>query len=581
MNSILQKLLIKQRIWLLVGLCLIGLTATSLIAVKKAQDQFTELKQSEYIKLTQSAIHILGFFHKMAQEGKIGEIEARQQARLAVNSLALSARNYFYIYNQTHDLLIAHPFFPFTHEDDTPEQREKAAIQDKADKIDMGRRIGINKPTYSTLGILKENYPETLSGFIEYYFYVLPEDKAIVVRRIDEPNLPKRAVRKMAYGTYFEPWDWVVMTGVYRKDEQESFYSWLISMVSIAGSIMTVIFIFAWIISNSITKPLQNIVQLMKDISQGDGDLTKRLITNGRNELAQFSKAFNLFVDKIATIVRQVSATNNNVIKHSQEMSNSIASTVQQSQEQLAETEMLASAANQLSYSVSGVADRAQESSSAAKSTEQSTVQATNSMTKNINAIHQLSEALSNTQIEVSNMEENSNKVASVLSVIEGIAKQTNLLALNAAIEAARAGEQGRGFAVVADEVRTLAQRTQNSTTEIHDIIDNLQTGTKRVVNAMKDGVSNSEVCINTAKDSSHTLHQVMEYVEKITQMNIEIASAVDEQSTVTHEMAQSSQKIADSSKYNLNASETSQEANETMNHDLEEMSQLVKQFKF
>jgi len=154
------------------------------------------------------------------------------------------------------------------------------------------------------------------------------------------------------------------------------------------------------------------------------------------------------------------------------------------------------------------------------------------------------------------------------------------LLALNAAIEAARAGEQGRGFAVVADEVRTLAQRTQNSTKEINQIIDDLQKGTRGVVRSMQEGLSHSNACVESAASASDVFQSVMEHVQKITEMNFEIAAAVDQQSKVTSEIAKSSQSIAENSKQNLEDSESNSRSTKSMYSDAEAMNTLVKQFK-
>ncbi|MCP5013694.1 MAG: HAMP domain-containing protein [Ketobacter sp.] len=580
MSQALQFLLIRQRIWLLVGFCLIGLTLLAGLAINKAQQQFVQLKQSEYIKLTNSAINVLNFYYKAAEEGSMGVVEARKEAKKAINNMALGPRNYFYMYNLKHDLIISHPYATILYSDDTPEEIEKSSALDKKIRKSLEARLGWDSPIYSSLEILGELYPETYTGFFDYYYYIEPETKFPLIRKTSENFIPETAELKTAYAAYFEPWDWIVLTGVYREDEAEAFYSWLSSMLAFTGAIILVIFAASYAISNSITRPLQSIVTRMKDISLGSGDLTNHLEVRGKNELAQFSGAYNRFVDKIAETVRKVSSTNQSVVQHSEIMTEMVASTVERSEEQLKETEMLASSANELSYSVKSVAERAQESSEAASQTEAATNSANESMSKNIAAINSLSQTLAQTQSEVHEMEGCSNQVASVLEVIRGIAEQTNLLALNAAIEAARAGEQGRGFAVVADEVRSLAQRTQTSTTEIQKIIENLQSGTVKVVNAVGNGLESSKECISTAKEANDTLLKVVDYASRINQMSNQIASAVDEQSQVTQEIALSTQKISNSSRSNLDGAELNKSEIENMNCELKEMRALVQQFK-
>lgn len=577
--NIMQRLLIRQRIWLLVGLCLVGLALLAGLSVNKAQQQFLDLKKSEYVKLTQSALNTLDFYYKAAQEGTLEPVEARVLAKKAINSMALGPRNYFYMYNRTHDLIISHPYVEILYSDDTEEEIQKSVALNNKIQEGLASRLGWDK-IYTSLAILDELYPDTYTGFFEYYLYIEPKTKYPVIRKLNEPNIPEAAELKMSYAAYFEPWDWVVLTGIYREDEDAAFYNWLWSLLVITVGIMAIIFAASFVISSSITKPLQHIVARMTDISEGSGDLTNHLEVHGEHELARFSQAYNTFVDKIAETVRQVISTSNNAFSNSTAMQGKVECTVSRSQEQLRETEMLASSANELSYSVKSVAERAHESSEAASKTEQTTASANESMSKNIAAINDLSAALQKTQVEVQQMEAFSTQVASVLEVIRGIAEQTNLLALNAAIEAARAGEQGRGFAVVADEVRSLAQRTQNSTSEIQGIIENLTSGTQKVVSAVGVGLENSEVCVNTAMDANETLKHVVEYAATINKMSNQIATAVEEQSQVTQEIAKSTQNISNSSRLNLDDAEDNQEEINRMNQEMESMATLVKQFK-
>ncbi|MBA57377.1 MAG: hypothetical protein CMK89_23255 [Pseudomonadales bacterium] len=577
--NIMQRLLIRQRIWLLVGLCLVGLALLAGLSVNKAQQQFLDLKKSEYVKLTQSALNTLDFYYKAAQDGTLEPVEARMLAKKAINSMALGPRNYFYMYNRTHDLIISHPYVEILYSDDTEEEIQRSVALNNKIQEGLASRLGWDK-IYTSLAILDELYPDTYTGFFEYYLYIEPQTKYPAIRKLNEPNIPEAAELKMSYAAYFEPWDWVVLTGIYREDEDVAFYNWLWSLLVIAVGIMTIIFAVSFVISSSITKPLQHIVARMTDISEGSGDLTNHLEVHGEHELARFSQAYNTFVDKIAETVRQVISTSNNAFSNSTAMQGKVECTVSRSQEQLRETEMLASSANELSYSVKSVAERAHESSEAASKTEQTTASANESMSKNIAAINDLSAALQKTQVEVQQMEAFSTQVASVLEVIRGIAEQTNLLALNAAIEAARAGEQGRGFAVVADEVRSLAQRTQNSTSEIQGIIENLTSGTQKVVSAVGVGLENSEVCVNTAMDANETLKHVVEYAATINKMSNQIATAVEEQSQVTQEIAKSTQNISNSSRLNLDDAEDNQEEINRMNQEMESMATLVKQFK-
>lgn len=580
MSSILQKLLIRQRIWVLVGICQIGLMSMALVAVNKAQDQFLDLKKSEYVKLTKSAIKSIDFFYKLQQKGMYTEAEAKKLAKLSLYNQALSKRNYYYAYNASYGFIIAHPAIKDLQSDDTPELAKKAFEYNAMRQREIGANLPYyDGPTYTNLDILKETNPD-MTGFVDYYFFYEPKEKTPLVLRTDAELLPENAELKTSYGEYYKPWDWVIFTGIYRDDEHEAFMSWVKGMSLLVAIVITIVLLFAWLISNSIVKPLKEVVLLMQDISEGTGDLTKRLKVEGRNEIAQFSNGFNIFVEKVARIVKEVLSTTKEVVGSSHKMSESMISTVKRSDSQLAETEMLASATNELSASFAEVAERTQDSSDAAQKAEESVHKARECMDLNVQSVSNLADLLTQAQTDVNSMESSSLKVAAVLDVIVNISEQTNLLALNAAIEAARAGEQGRGFAVVADEVRTLAKRTQDSTTEIRDIIDGLQNGTGAVVKAMGDGLKSSHKCITIAKDANKIFHVVQGHVETMSHTNHSVATAAHEQAMTTNEIADGSLKISDSSRETLETAEENRRESDQLSKRLDEMSKLVGQFK-
>ncbi|GAB1265879.1 methyl-accepting chemotaxis protein [Aurantivibrio infirmus] len=577
--SILHNLAIRKRIWLLVFCSITALAGIATLDLLEARTQFTKMKLEQYEKLVSAAVKNVDYYYQQSQAGTMTEIEARQAAKAALQHMAINEREYFFIHETRFNLLVSHPFINTFNDDTEAGVKLGRVIYENLSK-QTTEKYGNSFNLTSAGKLWSDTYPNNNSGFIEYWLY-LPqgETTSLTVPYTDEkPH--SEAEHKASYGKRFEPWNWLVMTGVYMDDVNATFLSWLKFLVLNATIAILILLVLGLWISLSISKPLRAITALMIDISSGSGNLTKRLSSKGRNELTQFADGFNTFVEKITDIIQKVSRTTKSVASHSSDLSQSMERTVALADEQLAETEMLASATNELSYSLKSVAERAQNSSKAASSAQEASDQSSEVMARNIEAINALTEALLNTQSEVENMEAFSDKVSSVLEVIVGIAEQTNLLALNAAIEAARAGEQGRGFAVVADEVRTLASRTQNSTSEIHTIIENLQSGTQRVVHAMKDGLKNSEICATTATESNQVLTQVKAYVEEITQMNIDIAAAVEQQSKTTQEIAESSQKIADNSKRTLDDNEKNQQSNQSMSTQVQDVDNLVKQFK-
>jgi methyl-accepting chemotaxis protein len=261
-------------------------------------------------------------------------------------------------------------------------------------------------------------------------------------------------------------------------------------------------------------------------------------------------------------------------------LSEKIERSANRSSDQLSETEMLASSTTELSASLSDVARGAQQSAESAREANEATAQATQALANTRLTVESLAKTLVEIQQKAHDMKSHNQKVNSVIEVIRGIAEQTNLLALNAAIEAARAGEQGRGFAVVADEVRNLAQKTQASTMEINAIIEQLQNNTDQVVSAMDAGVSRSHHSVETANDANQLLQTAITAVQAISSRSEEIAHSVEQQSQVTDEIANSSVKIAGDGKLNATDFSDCLQLNRDVNENLEALRELLGQFK-
>ncbi len=319
---------------------------------------------------------------------------------------------------------------------------------------------------------------------------------------------------------------------------------------NIITTVMIIAVIFclvgAVLISRSILKPMNGVIHALEDIADGEGDLTKRLDSQGSDELARLAKAFNQFVEKVHRLVAEVRATMDQfsgVVKRTAEIAEQTNRGIATQQ---TDTDQVATAVNQLSASAQIIASNGAQAADAAKQAESEAFHGREVANKSLDATQLLANKVNDSVAYITKLGADSEEVGKVIGVIQAIAEQTNLLALNAAIEAARAGEQGRGFAVVADEVRTLANRTQSSTGEIRNIIESLQQVTKQAEKAMQEGKDQASKNIEQAMVAEQALESIARAISTIKDQNSQIARATDEQMAVTEEISRNVVNIND-----------------------------------
>jgi methyl-accepting chemotaxis protein len=333
-------------------------------------------------------------------------------------------------------------------------------------------------------------------------------------------------------------------------------------------------------LSYSIVKPIRAVVSRLEDIASGEGDLTQRLDVKSKDEIGQLAIQFNAFLDKLQGIIQQVIDTTEQVASTTEKSKLTAAQTRSSSEAQFREVDLVATASEEMTQTASLVVQNAQVAVQAAANANDSASQGQEVAELSAAEMVRLVEQMKKTVPVVEELARNNANITEILSVIEGVSEQTNLLALNAAIEAARAGEQGRGFAVVADEVRSLASRTQDSVGEIRCVIEQVQHGTKNVVDAIQEG---SELADNTAshvQQAVTSLSRIFESISAINDMNTQIVKAAEEQQAVSSEVNLNVSNIRDLSAAILEKAGDS----EKVGNDIYNLSQtqqtLIKQFK-
>nr|WP_275285022.1 methyl-accepting chemotaxis protein [Thiospirillum jenense] len=303
-----------------------------------------------------------------------------------------------------------------------------------------------------------------------------------------------------------------------------------------AGVVLITILLIGWLTRRLVSQPIDAAVSAMIE-AQRTGDLTFRLLPQKSDELGRMAEGFNQFIAKIQSLVKAVASSAGELSSATQQVSQITAETNQGVRQQQSETDQVATAMNQMTATVEAVAQNAHAAAQAAQQADSASAQGQRVVQQTLEAINLLAHEVERASTVIAKLETNSESIGAVVDVIKGIADQTNLLALNAAIEAARAGEQGRGFAVVADEVRTLASRTQQSTREIQQMIEQLQAGANEAVSAMHLGQQQAQDSVNKAQDAGAALGAITDSVATIADMNHQIASAAEQQSAVAEEI--------------------------------------------
>ncbi|MCS6208911.1 methyl-accepting chemotaxis protein [Shewanella baltica] len=405
-----------------------------------------------------------------------------------------------------------------------------------------------------------------------------------------KPNTNEQ-IEKISYAMMIPGTDWMLGTGAYIDDidavveeyratvtEQMADKSFAILLIALFLTGITGFIIM--IAAHRMVVPIKNMADNLNDIAKGEGDLTKRLAVKGEDEIAQLGRSFNLFVDKLQNIIGDVATATAKV----KTAANAIHAQTKVMSSQLVshnnETDQVVTAITEMSSTASEVAKNTTQVAEATHAATGDVANAQRCVDASLEEIASLMSQINNAAGSIKSLSEQSQKINSVLSVIGGIAEQTNLLALNAAIEAARAGEQGRGFAVVADEVRNLASRTQASTLEINEMLSALHKLVTQAVKAMEESQHSCVRSVDSSRTISDSLGSVTSAVTAINDMSTQIAAAATEQSSVTEEINRNVYAIQEIVNELLHSSEDAARVSLTVSEEGINLGKLVGQFR-
>jgi methyl-accepting chemotaxis protein len=492
---------LKGKFRVLVAIAAVGLLALAGMWLKSERSDLLSERRQKTQSLVEIPYSIVAEQYKLETEGKLSRSEAQKRALEAIRTVRYEGSNYFWI-NDMHPTMVMHPMKPALDGKDLTDYKD---------------------PTGKALFVEMVSAARTPNGDFVYYMWPKPGK--------DKP------VQKLSFVKAFEPWGWIIGTGIYIDDVDAAFRANAMVAGGLALVCLALLLIASTMVSRSIFVRLHDMVARMKDVAEGQGDLTKRLAVSSNDEVAELARWFNTFMDKLQEILSKVSSNSQSLAAAGEQISATAQQQAHGIDLQRDQTNQVATAMQQMSATVQQISENSSSAATASQKGAETARQGGKVVEETLSRMRAIAQSVGETAKKVQELGKQSDEIGKIIGVIDDIADQTNLLALNAAIEAARAGEQGRGFAVVADEVRKLAERTSTATKEITGMIRSIQAETKSTVTAMQAGTKEVEQGVELTTLAGSSLHDIIQMSEQVGDMVTHIATAATQQSAATEEI--------------------------------------------
>ena len=538
----LSGLRVSTRIYVLIGLTLIGLLTLCLTSLFQLKGSMLEDRKAKLRNLVEMSAGVLAHHHKLVQEGKVSDADARNAARETIRNLRYDGKEYVFINSTQYQYVLLPP---------KPEVEGKDAseLKDKNGKY-----------------IIKEltKAAQEGGGFVDYWFPRAGQQEA-------EP--------KLSYAALFAPWNWVIGTGVYIDDIDRAYRKNAMVLGGISAALIVLLALIGWQISSSILRQLGGEPQAASDIMQrvASGDLTARLDNMREGSLLH---SLGGMVASLHRMVSTINADATKLVANAEHIARASDEVAKAAEHQADSTSAMAAAIEELTVSSNHISDSAHETARETSEAAGLAAQGSERVNQASAAIEKIASTVSDASGRIHALEERAKQVSTIASVIKDIAGQTNLLALNAAIEAARAGEQGRGFAVVADEVRKLAERTSSATLEIEQMIGGIQADTVGAVEAMNAALPEVQEGVHLASSASESLQAIEDGARRTLERVGEVADATKEQSSASTSIAQRVEQIANAVEETTATIRGTAESAHELEGIASNLRQLVGQFK-